>query len=288
MGAESSMKVQINTLVIDDGIRGIMLQTPIEGLEIPPIRTSSGDLSGADGGYVSGQNYGIREIVVNGVAGDFDYSSYAQLRAEMASKLPIRQVLPMTVTTDDSNEYYTEVYLIDFKMDVTPLNSGEFQITLMAPDPYFYLTNPYNNDGWVEVEINKSSGGGYPTPYVLPVEWEAGTTPAIVNNPTNNVINPVIVLEDAWTNPKITNTTTGEYVQVNVSMSQGDELVIDLQRRTIVLNGGSILANFANGSSWWWLVQGNNTIEIESDSGNDGTIGTLKYRIPYLSVFAGA
>lgn len=286
------MRVKISStagdLVIDDGIRGLMLESPLEGFGMPPIRTSNGNLSGVDGGYVSGQFFSQREMVINGNAGEFDYTDYVNIRNGLINKLSIRENLNVTVTIDNGDEYSTEAYLADFKMDITPRNSGRFQITLVAPDPYFFMTNEYNQDGWVIEQINKSVSGGYETPYILPVTWSTGTTPAIISNPTKNLILPVLEFNDSWTNPKVTNIATGSFVKVNASMTTGDNLIIDIQRRTVVLNGGSILASLDAGSNWWGLISGNNTITLESDSGGDETVAELRYRIPYVGVFGGS
>ena len=47
----------------DDGTGGYILQSPIEGITSPAIRSADGVWAGRDGGYISSQFYGFRTIL---------------------------------------------------------------------------------------------------------------------------------------------------------------------------------------------------------------------------------
>ena len=133
--------------------------------------------------------------------------------------------------------------------------------------------------------IQKAVGGGYITPYVLPVVWEVGTQPNIINNVGAEAL-PQIILNGKWTNPVITNLTTNKFIKLNLTSAVGDKIIIDMRERTITLNGGSILPYRDSNSDWWGLVHGQNTIEVLSDSQTDTSEAIIRYREQYLGIGA--
>ena len=276
----SKVKILLGGIEFGDKYSDCYLNPPVSGLFIPPIRTSSGNMSGRDGGWVSSQFYGMREIVLNGTIICPD--AYGKL-CELQHSIGIRELLPMYVMIDGTDTYLTEVRLTDFKMDLNDLEQYEFEITVVAPDPSFYVSNPDDpNAGWVSETINARVGGGYETPFVLPVTWEAGSTLTVINNTTNFVVYPQIILTGAFTNPRITNLTTGDYIEAGITTTT-ETIFIDNKQHIMTLNGGSILP-YMDGS-WWGLVPGQNTIELSSDGGSDDKSGTIKYRLGYMSIF---
>jgi len=264
------MIIEINGKVLNDHI----LKPQIQGLDKPEIRTSSGNYSGRDGGWIASQFYKYRVITINGELNERTCANLETARRELVEALPIRTALPMFITTFAGTMYYADVYVIDLKMDIVGSRFQEFQLTLMSPDPYLY-----GADSYIEQIIYKLVGGGYTFPYILPVTWAAGSTPTLVNNTSNILTYPIITLPGVFTNPRIQNNTTGQYIELAVTTATGDEIVIDMKNRTVTLNGGSILP-YKSGN-WWWLVPGTNMIELTSGSGSDDTEGTIKYRLAY-------
>lgn len=273
------MNMRINSLLLGAGTN-FHIQSPIEGLGKPTIRTSSDFFGGRDGGYVSSQFYGMRVIVVRGFYAAPSCESAQGLRDSLIDALPIRQKLPLFVQMFEGTNYFTEVFVTDVKMDVSAPTSGLYQLTLVAPDPYLYAAGDGIDpeSGYITQEIYKLVGGGYVMPYILPVTWEAGETAAIIENTGDIWVYPTITLTGKYTNPKVSNLTTGKIVQLNVTTAPTDIIVIDMKNRTITLNGGSIAAYRSDDSSWWALLPGDNRVIIETSSGSDDTVGIVKYR----------
>lgn len=88
------------------------------------------------------------------------------------------------------------------------------------------------------------------------------------------------------TNPKITNTMTGEYMRVKVAMEQGDELIIDTDERhqVIELNGVNTYQKIDRHSTPFQLVVGNNYLVYDADSDYTNMDVYLYYRPKYLGV----
>ena len=88
------------------------------------------------------------------------------------------------------------------------------------------------------------------------------------------------------TNPKITNTMTGEYMRVMVAMGQGDELVIDTDEhhQIIELNGVNTYQNIDRHSIPFQLIVGDNYLVYDADSNYTNMDVYLYYRPKYLGV----
>lgn len=88
------------------------------------------------------------------------------------------------------------------------------------------------------------------------------------------------------TNPKITNTGTGQYMRVNVEMQQGDILLIDTNDRhqVITLNGVNYYQHIDRKSEPFKLAVGDNTLEYDADGNYTNLDVNLFYTPKYLGV----
>lgn len=268
--------IQIDTLLLGRGTRYDL--SKLSGFSKPPIRTSGDDYAGKDGGYVSAQNYSVRVMEIDGEVNGLSCQDAEDLRQALEA-LPIREVLPVFLTTFAGNLYFTEVVIYDIKAEIEGGTFGAYRLTIAAPDPYFYLADTNDPDSvYIEQVFYKITGGGYVTPYILPVIWEPGNTPASISNGGAIRIYPEIILEGQYTNPVITNETTGQVFALDITTTAGDEIVIDMKNRTVTLNGGSITAYVTDESNWIWLNVGANNLLLNSDSSSDTDFGTVRYR----------
>lgn len=272
------MEFNIDGLIIGGDSR-FKLVPAISGLGKPGIRMGSGQFGGRDGGYVSSQFYDMRIINIPGHYLGDDCDDAQALRSQL-NAIPIRKLLPIFVTTFTGQIYFLEAYINDLKNDIEADTDGAFNIQLVAPDPYLYNAGDGSDpdSGYIEQEIYKVGGGGYPTPYTLPVQWQAGNTPAQVDNTGDIYIAPQIVLTGVYTNPRITNVTTGAFIELNVTTAPGQVIIIDMKKRTITLDGGSVAAYRTDDSTWWQLQPGINVVMLDSDSSSDEDTAVIRYR----------
>lgn len=248
----------------------------VSGLEKPPIRSSGGSFAGADGGYISGQNYDVRVITIPGAYLGADNSDAETLRRSL-NALPIRTLIQILITLPSGDQFATAGYIYDLKNILADAKWGKFQVLITCPDPFLYLAGG-GDEGWISQTFFKTGGGGYPTPYILPVEWASGETTAIINNAGDIYYLPQIILQGQYTNPKITNVTTGAIMELGLTTSADQEIIIDMLNRTITLDGGSIASYRTSDSSWWALYPGDNAILLETDSGDDASTGIIRWR----------
>jgi len=130
------MKIRLDNGLILGG-EEIQIQS-ISGLETPAVRTGSGIYAGADGGYVVSQFYGTRTIVVKGFFIGRCSSEMNDKRQSFLRRLPLRYIFGITIEDFEQQYWYTEGYVSDIKCEITAPRVGEYQITILCPDPLIY------------------------------------------------------------------------------------------------------------------------------------------------------
>lgn len=260
------MEIQIGEILYIGGEGSLYQLSPsIEGLASADIRTGDGVYAGRDGGYVAGQFYGHRTIVIPGFYVGNSCTQASQLRSALMRFLKIRYALPIRITTA-SGRYYTEGYVTDVKATIDNLKAGEFQITLLCPDPNLYVVADGEQDPLVTERtlVNEDT--------------------TVVTNLGDVDIYPTITVTGILDGIEISNDTTEKTMQIDIATeSDDDEVVIDMNKRIITLNGEAVNENRSLLSSWWCLVPGNNSIitSIGEDSGSviETTISYKRGRI---------
>lgn len=249
----------------------------VTGLGAADIRTSSFLFSGRHGGLVTDQFLGFRTIAVNGIIGSETREQHQLDRQALLSAMPIGSTFPVYIKSFSGKTYRIDCSLTDVKMEYKPRGfMSDFLLQLTAGDPYFYSTD--GGDEQTAIINRVIENGGYVTPYILPVIWDAGGAPTIVTNSGDANYYPVITIRDEALNPSITNLATGETFELTLSLLDGDELVIDMYNRTVKLNGSDILGNKTDDSVWWALLPGDNPIALSSDVSDDPVTAELVWR----------
>jgi hypothetical protein len=132
--------------------------------------------------------------------------------------------------------------------------------------------------------IQLSSGtSGMMFPATFPLSFGGAATPGtlVVNNTGNIEMRPIIVITGPVTNPTITNETTGLSMtfsnpsQSSYTLNSGDTLAIDLDAHSVLWTvyeastSSSVRSWVVNGSTWWDLPPGINTISFTSSDGTE-------------------
>lgn len=276
------MIVKLNSYAINDASNSVYLDEPINGLELPPLRTSSGDYAGRDGGFVGAQHYSARPISLTGHVFSTDVAVHEQRRREFQAAIQ-SGTITMQLTTNAGLSYLLYCNLIDFKMPIQRNKfESPFKIELLAGDPIIYDDT---GGGALSASVPKLAAGGYTYPVVYPVVYAPGSSPTTVNNTGTEPVYPAITLSGTMTNPVLTNVTTGEVFGLNPLVTgPGDQVVIDMLKRTVTLNGGNIFGLIAANSSFWPLEPGNNSISLTTSSGADSVSALLSWRNGYLAI----
>lgn len=275
------MIVTLNGFTLNDGLSGVFLDTQITGLDLPDVRTSSGNYAGRDGGYVGAQFFDPRDISIQGTVFADSAADLETARQDLQNAVRGKTVT-MQIITNGGNSYIVYCNLIDFEMPIPEdLFNAPFQIQLVAPDPTIY-DNATGTALTVNVPLLIS--GGYVYPVVYPVVYSPGSSPTTVTNSGTEAVYPIITLTGSATNPVITDQATNAFTSLNLTTGPSDVIQIDMRQRTILLNGGSVFASQGVGSTFWSLVTGGNPIALTTSSGTDTVVGTVSWRSGYMGI----
>ena len=253
------MEIKIGDILLLGGDSDYKLSPPVSGLESPAYRVGDGLYAGRDGGFISGHFYGHRTLVLKGFYIGEDCENAAELGQMLVYYLQIRKDLPILVTWNNGDQYYTEGRITDIKSDIENLVAGEFQITLLCPDPILYKAE----DG--EVVWNEKTLG----------------SSTVVGNDGDLEAYPIITITGATNGIKLINTTSELLMQIDVETEEDDVVVIDMGKRIITLNDKAINETRTLSSSWWGLLLEDNEIELALDG---AATATIKWREGYSGI----
>lgn len=262
-----------------DPLGGAFIITGVTGLGVADIRTSSFLFSGRSGGLVTDQFLGFRLIGITGKIGRVggDRQEHQADRDALIQALPIGSTVPVYITNFAGQTYRIDCNITDVKIEYSQGGyMSDFLIQLTAGDPLFYSTD--GGDEQIATVTLQAQTGGYVTPYDLPVDWAEGSQPTIVTNGGTATIFPIIELHDEAHDPRITNQTTGETFALDISTSDGDVIVIDMNNRIVTLNGSNIIGNRTEDSTWWGLTPNDNLIVLTSATSDDTVYAEIKWR----------
>jgi len=150
-----------------------------------------------------------------------------------------------------------------------------------------YCSQPYFTDISISSEEMVTWIGGLTFPLSLPTQF-AMAGEKIINIINNGDVATPITLEISGTatNPKITNTLTGEYIKVNRTLVDGDTLIITTEfgNKRVEQNGINVFNYIDLGSTFFSLNEGDNVIELTTDDINDNATIRINYKNRYLGV----
>ena len=259
----------------------VMLYDIPEGMSSPGIRSNNTEKQGQHGmsdylSYYNGRNITLTgKIVAQTIAG----------RKVLEDN--IRRIFSLPGIQSASNSGYYTLYIdesgeidtpavgeglkqIDVKVSVGVEfskisgegNMRDFIVTLFAKDPT-YKSQTLN----VENIIEAYEGTSFQLETLLPVTISAQTyNIGTITNSGNFAVPALYNIQGEAVNPKLENTTTGRFMQINETVTAGDELIIDVELGTIELNGTDVSASMTNDSQWIFLEPGNNSFELTDDT----------------------
>lgn len=157
----------------------------------------------------------------------------------------------------------------------------EVLINLIAPNPFWIGINEYI----IKLEDFVSS---FSFPFSFPVQFATRGDLATLNN-QGDVNTPIEVeFRGLAENPRITNETTGEFIQVNQTILTGQSLFINTEfgrKKVEIAIGNQRLNAFSFidlDSTFFELIPGENRLSFITDSGNPEVY--VRYRHRYIGV----
>jgi hypothetical protein len=158
-----------------------------------------------------------------------------------------------------------------------------------APRPTveFLCTDPRIYDATLSVVQGGqySASGGAVVPLLFPLTFPETHTggPLVCVNAGNVPTRPVATIQGPSTNPRLENVSTGEVLSLAIVLGATDVLTLDLDARSVTLNGtASRRSALLPASRWWELAPGTTQVLYTSDTPTTGSVVTLTFRSAWM------
>lgn len=272
-----SLKLESNNKVLEIGTNKSYGLLNIEGIDSPNYDMATTNNRVNDGSKVDNVKATSRTIVIEG---EYKGNGMEEERKRLLSFFNIHHEGKLTLNLG-SNRKTINYNVQNFKAPIVNLYTPmKFLLVL-------YCANPY----WEDITINDiemvSWIGGLTFPLVLPTQFAmaGGKIINIINN--GDVETPVTLeISGKATNPKITNTLTGEYIKVISTLQAEDKMIITtgFGNKRVYQNNLNVSNKIDINSTFFSLNVGDNVMQFTTDDINDNANIKLSYSNRYVGV----
>jgi hypothetical protein len=154
--------------------------------------------------------------------------------------------------------------------------------------PVFWAPSPWFRDPTaVSDSIGLPADTGFSIPLTVPVSLAATDVDGYINITNSGDVPtwPVIRITGPSDDPTIVNDTTGKTMAITQDLDAGDYIEIDMENATVQWYDLSadtttnIIETISDGSEFWPLVRGNNSLHITAESAVGGAIIVTFYNL---------
>ena len=258
----------------------------VDGLKaLPSLRVQDSD-RGYQDGTISGRDFlNARTVTMiiqimsgNGLSAQANYNLLqAALQPQQNGTSPLQfQLAP------GDNFQYVNARVRKAMATVDPdytYGKIKAQYEFYCPDPryYDYTTQTAN------MTPTQPLGRTYNRTYNLTFGGGSQTQTATVLNNGDTTTYPIITIYGPVTNPVVGSTTSSQALSFNYTMIQSDVISIDLQYKTILLNGNPARNLLKGSSQWFAAAPGTNLFYF---TGSATTIGQTNATVQWNNAYA--
>lgn len=271
----------------------------VEGIRSREVRVSEFDKPLAHGAFVVAEFSRARRIIIEGAllgepAGlEGDADDFDRVFDARVTDLPFI----FRMKGADARQIFSRPVRSFLDTDLAySQGEGRFVVELIAGDPTIYGADNAAGDGVPVGGGSPSDGGGEKTITITPGESEGldfggvgdgldfggpgdgldfgggGSGTGLLTNDGRNRSYPFARITGPILTPRIRNLTLDAELRLNMRINAGEFVDIDFAARTILLNGtADRYEALHEGSEWWWLEAGDNTVAF---SGSETTAST--------------
>lgn len=229
----------------------------IEGLNPPSSRVNIEERAEDHGAFVYSGFMDHREITLSGYMYDYTPNSFnSNVDAWRFAFKPIVKEKELTFIMGDGipRMVYAVPSKREFPMDVD-FSRGymKWVVQFICGDPRIYSSAEHSASFAPALPA-----GGADFPLDLPLTYGGMLSPPGTGLVDNVGVFPApwrAVLQGPAINPRIANVTTGEYTDLNITLSSSDTLVVNSSSKTVIVNGTSSRYDVLPEANRWWEVQ---------------------------------
>lgn len=242
------------------------------------VRTARADRPGRDG-QLRGNSYRTERIItLGGLAYAPDPATLDAAGETIAALCDDASTLHTLIGTDASGiDKQAMVELnAESKFEHQTDRVAAWQIQLAAPDPLRYATAASTASCGLA-----TTSGGLTFPLVFPLDFGpgAGGGTLLLTNAGNTATWPTWTITGPVTNPVIINTGTSERLALTITIDAGQQLILDTDARTVMLQGvASRRGSLAATSTWFPLRAGSTPVAFQASSYDPAVSLTAAWR----------
>lgn len=277
----------ILTLKRDDGkelaltwANGYSTEASDDWFDAKPLTNSTINYANADGGALIKQNYGMLPITVSGMVHGTTLDATRQHAKTLATFLLKNHYYTAIFMGCDGTAMASKEAFISTALAMPMLGKNEaarkysFQITLSDPYLYEYAVDDKGNEVYANsIEIRRFTapqggyvyyGGGYAYYNGGYLYVGSDSTPPTVDVDSIRMVNPVWEIVGPAKNPTLTNVTTNQTISVQVTLSEGQTMLVDTGNRTAYIGTADFTDNVTG--EWLQLAVGTNQLRYSTDN----------------------
>jgi len=197
------------------------------------------------------------------------------LHPSVDTLLSVTERIPKQLTVRPSSEV---------SIDPVPgqTRARTFSFVVTAADPFKYAAGIAGLESVPMVLRDPSTVRGATHPMTHPLD-HGGVAPtlggrAAVDNIGKLPIAPRVLIDGPVPSPTISNVTTGQAFTLARDLRQGEQAVIDMDLRTVRINGVSSYRSKAPRSRFWALAKGVNDLRFEAGAYNPAARARIEFR----------
>lgn len=182
-------------------------------------------------------------------------------------------------------QLFLKVLYVDLKEDTRQGLIQPFRLICKVKDPTIY-GSPLKT-ATTQGTDPTTGGGAAVYPFAYPIVYGASTgsvTSTAINNGTISAYPASIVVVGPVNSPRITNTATGEYIEVDENLTNSSQVLTityDKDTLTVDVNGNSVLGSVTTDSTYFKIRPGSNPIELSGASIGSGAYVRVNYYDAY-------
>lgn len=180
-----------------------------------------------------------------------------------------------------TKQLFLKVLYVDVREDTRKGLVQPFRLICKVKDPtiHSYTLHTASTGSFDSAEASGDSEYSFEYPVVYGASLYSVTSNA--NNAGDLPAYPqAITVYGPVSDPKITNATTGEYIQVNTTLSSGSNvlsIVYDKDSLSVTVDGVSVLPDVTSASTYFKLQPGGNDITLEGTTVSTGAYATVSF-----------
>lgn len=242
------------------------------GFEYPETRLVMEDIPSRDGSLYIGSRFGRRNLSWRGL---ILHPDTRDKRRNLIQACRVGQLKTILFELCPGLDVQTDIEIVRLTMPYE-LNRSPYLIQAVAPDYRFFSQTETTVNTGITVQ-----SGGVPVPMAVPAPIPGGSSLNFSITIDGNVAtSPVFSVRGPGSNFLVTNQSTGESFELDLTLTSVETVVIDTYNKTAFNGSQNVFGSFSG--DWIVLEPGSNVLTFNAVGYTANTRLSVAYRQAYL------